>query len=92
MQVHFKCIIINLSGRRDMMKGDLKFSIKSARNYANLTQDEMARRLGVSRMTYLSYENGIHQMKIGTALLFSKITKVPIDNIIFFNKKYTSSV
>lgn len=74
------------------MSNDLKFSIKSARNNVNLTQSEMAKMLGVTKKTYSAYENGKTQMKINTALRFSEITKIPIDNIIFLNKNYTSSV
>ena len=74
------------------MNNDLKFSIKSARNNVDLTQDEIAKMLGVTTKTYSDYEKGKTQMKIGTALRFSEITKVPIDNIIFLSKNYTSSV
>lgn len=74
------------------MNNDLKFSIKSARNNVDLTQDEIAKMLGVTTKTYSDYENGKTQMKIGTALRFSEITKIPIDNIIFLSKNYTSSV
>lgn len=74
------------------MNNELKLSIKAARSNVNLTQSQIAKMLGVSRETYLGYEHGDKQMKISTALRFSEITNVPIDNIIFFNKNYTSSV
>jgi len=70
----------------------MRLTLKSARVGTGMSQDEMAKELHVSRNTYIDYENLKTPMRIDTALLFSEIVDVPIDNLIFLNKNYTSSV
>lgn len=74
------------------MENSFQFSIEAARKYAHLTQQQIADKLGISRITYGNYESGKVPMRIDIALNFSKITKIPINNIIFLSKNYTSSV
>ncbi|MGT2961110.1 helix-turn-helix transcriptional regulator [Streptococcus caballi] len=67
-------------------------TLKSARANANLTQETIAKKLGVSRNTYSDYESYNVAMRIDKAVLFSQIVSVPFDDIIFLKQNYTSSV
>lgn len=58
-------------------------TIKQARVLAGLTQVEMAKKLGVSTATYLSYEKRRNEMRVNTAIKFSTIVNVPVENLIF---------
>lgn len=60
-----------------------KMTIKQARVLAGLTQVEMAKKLGVSTVTYLSYEKRRNEMRVNTAIKFSTIVNVPVENLIF---------
>lgn len=73
------------------MKND-KFDIKSARIKAGFTQQEISRKLGMSRQTYQKYESGNMYFRVDTAWKFAAICKISFDSIIFFKGKYTSSV
>ena len=61
-----------------------QFTLEQSRNLACLTQEDMAEKLGVSVTTYYNYEKYNRYMRMDTALLFSKITNLSIDEIIFF--------
>ena len=65
----------------------MQFTIKKARQYVGLTQEEMAKKLGVSTK-YQSYETGKTAMRIDKAKLFSSITNIPISQIIFLLSNY----
>ena len=56
-----------------------------------MTQEEIAKKLGISRNTYMDYERYDTPMRITTAIDFCRIVDIPMDEI-FFEKKYTSSV
>lgn len=71
---------------------DTKFDLKSARVRANLTQREMARKMGMSQTSYLRYEKGELVLRVDQAWNFSKIVGITFDQIIFFKSNYTSSV
>lgn len=61
----------------------MKFTLKQARRYADLTQQEVADRLGVGLATYRTYEWGTSQMRMDKAKRFSKIVGIDLDNLIF---------
>lgn len=63
------------------------FSIEQARKYKGLTQSEMAEKLGISRSTYIAYEQHKTPMRIDTAYKFADIVGIPLDNIYFFDHK-----
>ena len=67
-------------------------SMEAARINAKLSQVEMARKMNMSLKTYNDYEQGKKVLRVNQAWLISEITKYPFKKIIFFNKKYTSSV
>lgn len=60
-----------------------KLTIKQARVLAGLTQKELAKKLGISIPTYLAYEKKRNEMRVTTAIKFSKIVNIPIENLIF---------
>lgn len=61
----------------------LKFTIKQARNYAGLTQKQMAQKMNVSLAAYQAYEWGNVPMRMDKADDFSKIVGIKLENIIF---------
>ena len=69
-----------------------KWTIKLARQNSNLSQEEIAKKMSISRTMYRKYENGEIVFRMDKAWIFSKIVKLPMESIIFFDKNYTSSV
>lgn len=67
-------------------------SIKSARVNANLEQVEVAKKLGMTKKTYINYEKYRSYFRVDKAYEFAKIVSCPLDQIIFLPKNYTSSV
>lgn len=59
------------------------FSVKQARQYAGLTQVEVARKLGISRDSYRKIEVSPETASISMAKKFSEIVGIPIDQIFF---------
>lgn len=66
-----------------------KMTLKAARAQADLTQEQIAQKMGIARNTYNDYENYKIFMRIDKAVQFSEIVSIPFDNIIFLNKNYT---
>ena len=64
------------------------FSVKQARQYAGITQREMAKELGVSRDTYRKIERFPDTASRAVAKKISLIVGIPIDQI-FFDRKST---
>lgn len=64
----------------------LKITIKAARVNANLTQSELAERLGVTKQTIFNWEKGAYEPTIGQARKLSEVCGVPLDNIILPSK------
>lgn len=61
----------------------MSFNLRQARSYAGLSQQEIAKRLGIATVTYQNYEAGDHEMKVNTGKKFSKIVGIPMDQINF---------
>ena len=59
------------------------FSVKQARQYAGLTQVEVAQKLGISRDSYRKIEASPETASISMAKKFSEIVGIPIDQIFF---------
>lgn len=74
------------------MNEEMQMSLKTARTYAGLTQQEIAEKLNMDRNSYRRYEKYRIPMRIDTAVEFCKITGVEMDNVIFLPNNYTSSV
>lgn len=60
-----------------------KISIAAARVNSGMNQQEIAEALGVDRTTFIKYEKGESVMRMDLAYKFSKLAKVPMENINF---------
>lgn len=63
----------------------MKFNLRQARQYAGFTQDEIAKKLGIAKITYQNYENGNEnrKMRVDVARRFANVVGIPMDQIIF---------
>lgn len=61
----------------------MKFTVKQAREYRNLTQREAAKQLGIALATYQGYEWSDVEMRISMAKRFAKMVEIPLDQLIF---------
>ena len=64
----------------------MKFTIKQARMLVGLSQKDMGERLGISRSTYISLENGEQYIRVDQMYKFSEITGLPIRDIKFYEE------
>lgn len=58
-------------------------SPKQARVLCDLSQKQVAEKLGVHRQTYMRWERNADEMPVGKAKEFSKIVKRKMDEIFF---------
>jgi transcriptional regulator with XRE-family HTH domain len=69
-----------------MAKGELGRRIRAARSYAELSQIEMARRLGVSSATLIRWEKGKREVepltRMGVALQVTEVTDFPVEDFL----------
>lgn len=63
------------------MVEELANTIKSHREAANLTQMELAARMGVSRKTVNTVENGVFAPSVVIALKFANALEVPVEEL-----------
>lgn len=63
------------------MVEELANTIKSHREVANLTQMELAARMGVSRKTVNTVENGVFAPSVVIALKFANALEVPVEEL-----------
>jgi putative transcriptional regulator len=63
------------------MVEELANTIKSHREAANLTQMELAARMGVSRKTVNTVENGVFAPSVVIALKFANALKVSVEEL-----------
>ena len=61
----------------------MRISLKAARVNAGLTQDELAKLVGVTRQTVMAWEDNPAAMKIKDAEKVCKTLDVPFDQIFF---------
>ena len=66
---------------------NIKFTLEQARKHRGLTQEQIAKMLGISKRTYIDYEQYKRAFRIDKAFLFAEIVGIPINNIIFFDPK-----
>ncbi len=62
---------------------NIQISIAAARVNANMTQEDVAKSLKVSKQTVCNWENGKSFPSIIQAKQLSELFKLPLDNIIF---------
>lgn len=60
---------------------DIKISLAAARVNANLTQQEVAERMKVSKNTVIKWEKGKSALKVSELYSLSQLYKIPIENI-----------
>lgn len=65
----------------------VKFTIRQARLYAEIGQDEMAKTLGMSVGSYVKYEAYKNYLRVDKATKFAEAVKLPFDDIIFFDQQ-----
>ncbi|MBE6876834.1 MAG: helix-turn-helix transcriptional regulator [Ruminococcus sp.] len=53
--------------------------IRTLRKKSHITQEKMARRLGISRRTYANYERGIHAMPVEVLVCIADIFGTSLD-------------
>lgn len=64
-----------------------KITLKAARGLREMTQQEMAEKLGVTKTTYRNYEEYSTTMPVTTAIKFSAVVGVDFSDLIFFKEK-----
>lgn len=65
----------------------LRISLAAARVNANMTQEKVAKALGLSTQTIINWENGKTQPKIDQCERLSELYGIPSQNIIFVHKE-----
>ncbi len=65
----------------------MKFTIVQARTHRGLSQEDMAKKLGMSRSSYIDHEKGKQYFRVDQAYRFSVVTQIPVENIIFFENE-----
>lgn len=63
----------------------MRNKIKELRSAANLTQEELAKRVGVRRETIVFLEQGKYNPSLQLAYSISQIFKMPIEKIFIFD-------
>jgi DNA-binding XRE family transcriptional regulator len=61
----------------------MNYSPKQARLISDLSQEQVANKLGVHVQTYRKWEKTPDEMPVGTAKQFAEIVKLPVDEIFF---------
>lgn len=69
----------------------MKWTLKAIRINLGLTQMQMAEKLGVSKETYLNYENYKTYPDVNIVKKIIKISKVDFNDIIFLPNNYAKS-
>lgn len=69
----------------------MKWTLKAIRINLGLTQMQMAEKLGVSKETYLNYENYKTYPDVNIVKKIIKISKVDFNDIIFLPSNYAKS-
>ena len=67
----------------------MRTRIKELRARHNLTQDDLAKKVGVRRETILYMENGKYNPSLKLAHDVAKALKITIDNLFFFDDQET---
>lgn len=63
----------------------MKYTLKELRAKHNLTQSELAKRIGVSTATYNAWEKDFGVIKISQANKIANLLDVTLDGIFFIN-------
>ena len=63
------------------MNTEFKISLAAARTNANMTQEQLAQALGVSKFTVCNWENGKSEPSMSQLSVISRLAKIPMDFI-----------
>lgn len=66
----------------------MEFTLKQARDYRGLSQEYMAEKLNVNRITYQNWEKCPSKITIGNAKKISAILEMPVSSIFFGEELY----
>lgn len=69
----------------------MKWTLKAIRSNLGLTQIEMAEKLGISKETYLNYENYKTYPDVNIVKKIIEISQVDFNDIIFLPSNYAKS-
>lgn len=64
----------------------MRNSLKERRGAASLTQEELGRRVGVSRQTIISIEGGRYDPSLELALRLGRLLGAPVEEIFFLEE------
>ena len=64
----------------------LQISLAAARVNAGMTQEEVAKKMGISKNTVVNWEKGISEPTITQGLKLSELYGIPLDNIFLARK------
>lgn len=70
------------------MEARMKNKIKVFRAIHDLTQEQLAEKLGVSRQTVLAIEANKYLPSLGLAFKIAKLFAVPIEEIFIYEEEY----
>ena len=66
----------------------MEFTLKQARDFRNLSQDDMAKHLNCTRDTYRKWENDPSKITIANAKKICSILDMPVSAIFFGEEIY----
>lgn len=66
---------------------EIKISLAAARVNAGMTQEEVAKKMQVSKNTIINWEKSLAEPKVSQALRLSELYKMPLESIIFLLTK-----
>ena len=66
-------------------------NIRNSRKSKNMTQKELAKRLGVSHNTISDWESGKHKPDIDNIMLLCKVLEVDVNYMFGWKQKYTAN-
>lgn len=65
----------------------LQISLAAARVNAGLTQDDVSKKLKISKQTLVRWEKGLSQPKMSQARQLGELYSIPLDNLLFLPVK-----
>lgn len=76
-------------GYRNGTQGELLMSaqLRKARRRMGLTQDDVAREVGIARATYASYETGRRMPDVRTALRIARLLGQPVEQLFSLTRR-----
>lgn len=70
----------------------MKWTLKAIRSNLNLTQEQMAKKIGITRETYQNYENYKTFPEVPIVKKIIELSNVDFNDIIFLPSEYAKSV